>query len=436
MLQGFITSALVIDDDKEEVNDLIKYLEEKDIWTKYYHPNELETKSTSFNNRKLIFLDLYLQDERSSTENIALIRKYFKTIIDKDFGTYGVVLWTKHSNHFGEFCDKIYLKTNSFTLPLFVVSLEKNKYKTKGNYEGVLEELEEKLAKDVSSSFFIEWNKAVKKGSDCTISTLYDLFDTNDKKNKHLESVLYTLACNYTGIPQSSTANYDLQKDLVKSLMDTLQFETSNNYQNIQNLFSQPNNLTYNESAEEKTKVFSKLNSLLLLDFQNLSQDSVIPGNIYEIADENSPLYIKEILDKKNNEINIDTHDDFKNLKKRRICVEITPPCDFALNKKQSFSRIVGGIQMDYDKPILKGDKSLFKAENFYTFLYPVNIEGFEKPQMIIFDFYRFQTIKESELKDSSKYKILMKAKDKLFADILQKLSSHTARLGIAIMYP
>jgi len=39
-------------------------------------------------------------------------------------------------------------------------------------------------------------------------------------------------------------------------------------------------------------------------------------------------------------------------------------------------------------------------------------------------------------LKNSLEYKIIAKAKDKLFADVLQKLSSHTARLGIAILYP
>ncbi len=89
---------------------------------------------------------------------------------------------------------------------------------------------------------------------------------------------------------------------------------------------------------------------------------------------------------------------------------------------------------MDFNKEILKGNNSPFKTENYYTFLYPVKIEGYENPQMIIFDFYRFQTVKEDELKDSGKFKILMKAKDKLFADLIQKLSAHTARLGIAIL--
>lgn len=436
ILQEFITSALVIDDDLEEVKDLISYLEnEKDIWVKYFSPSDIESKTTFLNNRKIIFLDLYLDDSRSSTDNIALIRKYFKSIIGENFGTYGIVLWTKHTNHFEDFCDKIFQKSNPFTLPLFVIPLDKTKYKRNGSYQGVLEELEDKLEKDVASSFFVEWNKAVKLGSDNTITTLYNLFENNNKKNKHLEAVLYSLALNFTGIPKKEVKNYDLQKDLIKSLMDTLQFEITSSYIGVKELFTKQDKLEFNETADERSKIFSKLNSLLLLDIQNLSQNSPIPGNVYEIIDKTSPLYIKELIYKKNSE-DIDVHPDFKDFKKRRICIEITPPCDFAQNKKQSLSRIIGGLQMDFNKEILKGNNSPFKTENFYTFLYPVSIEGFQNPQMIVFDFYRFQTINESDLKNKDKFKIILKTKDKLFADIIQKLSAHTARLGIAVLYP
>lgn len=444
MLQEFITSALVVDDDYEEVKDLITYLEnDKDIWAKYYSPSDLESKTIPFNNRKIIFLDLYLDDSRSSTDNIAKIRKYFKSIIGKEFGTYGIVLWTKHTNHFEDFCDKIFQKNNPFTLPLFAIALDKTKYKKQGSYIGVLEELEEKLLNDVASSFFVEWNKAVKTGSDNTISTLYNLFDTNHKKNKYLEAVFFKLAQNHTGFPINTSIKIEdeeekrriksfLQKDLIKSLMDSLQVEISNNYQIVDILFKEINKLNYNENPEEKTIVFSKLNSLLLLDEHNLLQESPMPGYIYAILDQTSPLYINELLYKKANE-NIDTHADFKDLKKRRVCIEITPPCDFALSKKQSFSRIIGGLQIDYDKTLLN---NTFSTENYYKYLYPIIIPGFDKPQMIIFDFYRFQTINEDILKEQIKFKIILKAKDKLFADILQKLSSHTARLGIAVMYP
>jgi len=459
MLQEFITSALIIDDSEKEVEKLKEFLEEKDIWVKHYTPTELDNKTTAFNNRKLIFLDLYLDDSKQSVENIALIRKYFKTIISANFGTYGIVLWTKHSNHFNEFCNKIFNEKNPFTKPLFIVSLDKTKYSKQGNYNGILDELADVLKKDVSSSFFIEWNKAVKKGSDNTVSTLYNLFETNEKKNKHLEAVLFNLACNYTGIPVNITpkdnseqakeavkislkqVNPFLQKDLVKSLMDSLQVEISNSHNDVEDLFSNLDNLKY-EASEEKTKVFSKLNSLLLLDFHNLLQDVVLPGNIYEVVENQNPIYFNAFYHK-DNEIKLS---DFKDKKKdtngkeieepktiKRIAIEVTPPCDFAGKKKQLQSRVVGGIMLDFDDKLRE---KYFKGDGFYSFLHPIDIKDIKNPQMVIFDFYKFQTIKEDDLKDTSKYKIIAKAKDKLFADVLQKLSSHTARLGIAIMNP
>lgn len=447
MLQDFIKSALIIDDSANEVEKLIDFLEEKDIWVKHYTPSQLDGRITAFNNRRLIFLDLYLDDSRQSVDNIALIRKYFKIIIGDNFGAYGIVLWTKHSNHFDEFCNKIFNEKNLFTKPLFVVSLDKTKYSRQGNYDNILDDLVTALKKDVSSSFFIEWNKAVIKGSDNTIYTLYNLFNTNDKKNQHLEAVLFELACNYTGIPIDvkpkndseeaikqllSEVNPFLQKDLVKSLMDSLQVAISNNYESVQNLFSNPDRLKYDKN-DEKIKIFAKLNSLLLLDFHNLLQDTVIPGNIYEVVEKQNSIYFNKFYNSKGIEINVDENEDFRDKVNKRIAIEVTPPCDFAKKKKQLQSRVVGGIMLDDDNALR--DK-YFKGEGFYSFLYPIYIDGIEKSQMIIFDFYRFQTVKEDELRDNNRYKIFVKAKDKLFADVLQKLSSHTARLGIAIMNP
>ncbi len=434
MLKEFITSALIIDDKQSDIEGLMNYLNEQDIWAKHFTPEQLDKIIGPINNRKLIFLDLFLDEGDKLEGNISKIRKYFTNVLGLNYGSYGIILWSKDPEKSKEFTSKIFNTGGKYTRPLFVVSLDKVKYLKSNDYSTLLIDLEKELLNDVSASFFIEWNKAVKKGSDNTISTLYNLFDSNEKKTKHLESVLFSLACNFTGIPESNLKDYDLQKDLVKSLMDTLQFEVSNSYINTPQLFAkEPDKLIYNETPEERNIVYSKLNSLLLLDFQNLFQDSPIPGNIYEITDSESALYIKDVVYKKKIE-DIDIHLDFKDLAKRRICIEITPPCDFAQNKKQTFSRIVGGIQMDFNKEILRGSNSPFKTENYYTFLYPVKIEGYENPQMIIFDFYRFQTVKEDELKNPAKFKIIMKAKDKLFADLIQKLSAHTARLGIAIL--
>src|SRR5690606_3519197 len=109
-------------------------------------------------------------------------------------------------------------------------------------------------------------------------------------------------------------------------------------------LFSNPEALNYNDDENEKIKVFSKLNSLLLLDSDNLAQSIVVPGNIYEIIDNQNPIYFTEFYNNKGTEIKIDEHEDFIKKVNKRIAIEITPPCDFASKKKQYQSRVIGGI--------------------------------------------------------------------------------------------
>ncbi|VTX88591.1 Uncharacterised protein [uncultured Aggregatibacter sp.] len=86
---------------------------------------------------------------------------------------------------------------------------------------------------------------------------------------------------------------------------------------------------------------------------------------------------------------------------------------------------------LNYDKKI----KDIFKPARFYT-ICPLSISAYKEPQIIVFDFYRLQTISEKQLSQKDKYTIAMKAKNNLFADILQKLSSHMSRLGLAILEP
>lgn len=420
MLEEFITSAIIIDDKEEEITELVRFLDEKDIWVKHYSPTKLDDISNSFNNRKLIFLDLFLDESKGEIENIGLIRKYLKKIISSNFGTYGIVLWTKHEEYFQLFKTKLFEERNPFELPIFVISLDKMKYIQKNNYEDVLSDLEAKLRNDVASSFFIEWNKSVKKGSDNTITTLYNLFSNIEEKDKYLESMLLKLALNYTGAPQEIKQDYNLiQKDLVKSLMDTLQHEITNSYNKVDDLFKRKNNFTFVKAPD----IFPKLNSMLLLDTQNLSQENPIPGNIYVKVKNNKKdkdyfnSLLKEKLKKQGPEINY------------LIVLEVTPPCDFSQAKKNKHSRIIQGIILDYDKDI----ENKFKKERFYN-ISPILID--EKPKTIIFDFYRLQTISENQLSKKEKYQIKMKTKNALFADILQKLSSHMARLGVAILKP
>ena len=52
------------------------------------------------------------------------------------------------------------------------------------------------------------------------------------------------------------------------------------------------------------------------------------------------------------------------------------------------------------------------------------------------FDFRNIYIESDETMNDASSYKLLFKVKHRLFADILQKFSSHAARLGLSIVQP
>lgn len=431
MLKEFITSALIIDDNPDEITKLKELLEENDIWTKHYTPIELDNISNPINNRKIIFLDLFLDEGVDITNNIAKIRKYFSNLLGPNFGSYGIVLWTKHSEMLPLFKEKIYKTVGKYTPPLFVVAMDKTPYLKNGTYSPLFQDIDNELMKNISSSFFIEWNKAVKSSSDSTIYKLYSLFDCTEEESvemreKYLETVMYELALGYSGLPKqySEGENMFLQKELIKSLMDTLQFEIIQSYNSINELFKETFNLNFEQKDTNlKFNIFSKLNRDLLLDSTSISQEYAIPGTIYKLnSQEHDSLHIKDVITTvTKNEIDPNALD--------FIIVDISPPCDFSNSKKTKKSRTIEGAIINYDKKL----RDKFKQERFYI-LHPVYID--DTPKTIIFDFYSFQTILENELLDKNKYTPFLRIKNSLFSDILQKLSSHTARVGVSMLYP
>ncbi len=99
MIEKFIDSVLILDDVAEEITALQIHLEEKDIWVKYFSPTTLLAHPNKLKNRKLIFLDLHINNGLSSSDtkgHIAYIRKLFTEKIGIGFGTYGIIMWTAY----------------------------------------------------------------------------------------------------------------------------------------------------------------------------------------------------------------------------------------------------------------------------------------------------------------------------------------------------
>ena len=418
MIEKFIDSVLIIDDKEEEIVTLHNLLKSKDIWVKYKNPKECSSK---LRNRKIIFLDIYLSETATELKgHISEIRKILKAIIGQNFGTYGIVIWTNHFQHVDTFREKIHLDKGQYDLPLFICGLDKQKYLRDG-YDNLFSDLEAALKTNIASNFFINWSILVNQGRDKAITEIFNLVPDYQKQDKNLEFLLFKLAQNYTGMPIDKIDDYPLSVDAIKAFNDLLVSEVNTASKKL-SIFSSTKEIKYidNEKkiiqaetkinkSEELYNIFAEINSQLLIDQTYISQDKVIPGNVYAV---------------------IGADDQFKHPRlpdnSKPIIIEMTPPCDFSNNKSYK-PRVLAGYYYDSD-----GKKPT--SENFYKELYPLKIKGLDKSQIVIFDFSILGFIKAADLKDANKYKILFRTKDKLFADILQKMSSHIARLGLSII--
>ena len=101
LLDSYFDSAIIIDNIEEEGRIIERILNDHEIKTDFilFKP---ETEITSFKrNRKLIFMDLILDEDSSHpAKNISMLIRTLETVTNHpDFGLYGLIVWSKHSEN-------------------------------------------------------------------------------------------------------------------------------------------------------------------------------------------------------------------------------------------------------------------------------------------------------------------------------------------------
>lgn len=442
MIEEFIDSVLIIDDNEKEVQDLKKVLEEKDIWVTYLEPpkekQQIDGITKPYRNRKLIFLDLRLDETKKTIDNIStIIRPLLSKVISNDFGSYGIVMWTKHEKHISEFKRKIQKDNELYQMPLFVVQMDKSKY-LRDDFSNILSDLNTILKNSIAANFFINWSNLVQKGKDKAITSIFELVPDYEKQDKNLEFLLFKMAQNYTGIPfDKIDIDYLLSVDAIKAFNELLVYEINSSSQSL-NFLNNKNKISYKNNdgtyvppftktkniGDELLELFANLNTKLLIDEVNIRQDKIIPGNVYKVKEDGSKLKHPDLPEQA-----------------IPIVIEMTPPCDFS-NNKTIYPRVLSGFIMKWQKKKDSNGNELdepdfkvldkYKSEKYYSEIWPIKV--YNESKIIIFDFSILGFVDEEELKNKIKYELLFKVKDKLFADILQKMSSHTARLGLSVI--
>lgn len=409
--------VVIIDNSFEEIKSLKQLLESKDIGVDFYTPDVAKGICLK-KNRQLFFIDLSMNDAKSIPDNIStIIRPLLKKMISMDYGTYGLIMWTRHIEYLEEVKKRIQLDSDKYQLPLFILGLDKSKYIREGNFNKLFTDIDELIEKSNAAYFFLNWRRSVHLGVDRTIFDIYKLTPNYTTQEKELSYLMYKMALNYTGVPEKQLEGYNLSLDTYKSFDELLYSDLiAQQKDDSKTLFEGNGTNPWQDNLVNSVNMFSKLNSKFLIDEINLYQDIIVPGNIYRILEDNCLLKINGAPKKS-----------------ERIAIELTPPCDFS--HKKVISRIVAGfmIECPITEEKIKKYNKIFKADYRYI-IWPIHFDG--KNRFICFDFRYTDGLNDLNLKDSSKYELIFRVKHRLFADILQKFSSHAARLGLAIIQP
>ena len=445
LLSEIVNRVIIIDDTEADIKHLRDVLEPEDITVEGYLPEQLKGKLFK-RSRQLIFMDLYLNRNLKLNQNIDKIINILSTNLSESFGLYGLVVWTDSDNdvdnvkrRIGETyknyleslekrteskteSDEVGVKSVPIRPPLFIVNLSKKKYLEENSYTGLLPDLQKKLQEDTAACFFTSWYSSVIKGVGDSIHDIYRLAPKYPERNEELPYLLYKLGINHVGINEENVPPYDkITEDAFKAFDELLEADLSSQERITQPLKDIPVKKPWDGDQQKKRLISAQLNSKLFIDAENISKLEIVPGNVYKVLDEKSPLIISDKPDLVTTNVK-----EFIN-----IAIELTPPCDYS--HKKVGSRLVGGyafvIPNINAETLKKISKKIDDGEKFYS-LWLVQIDG--NVMALSFDFRYLYTPSESDLKNEKQYQLWFRAKPKLFADVLQKFSSHAARLGLS----
>lgn len=438
LLNSFINNVIILDDQESEILELKNYLLSQDIKVDYYSdPKKLLVKK-QIHAKDLIILDFMLLEDES---NIATVMSTsIRPILEKHFNKnhpYGIIIWSKHDEDymlkFYDILKNDTILSHKYDTPIFIINLDKNSYLSKQKqYKTILKDINNELNNSITSSFFISWNEIVKLGVYRSIRDIYTLSGDYNLYNERLQTILHKIAINYTGCQENVIKNnYNLTMDAYKSLTSLLHSDVMGTQSNskIRNIFSKAQ--LKQLSDDESLKTNALLNTKLFLDDSNLTNKIILPGNIYIVNEKNDFLFSssqrKELLEKmwkKVKELGIKK----KSITITNIAIELTPPCDFS--NKKILSRFVFGIKIDIQSEYFKDIYKQIKKANYLYFLAPLAIVN-NYYSILIFDFRNLASLTQNQINDNCT--VLIKARENLFADILQKFSSHASRLGISL---
>ncbi len=391
VLSKYISGTIFIDDKIEDIQNLKKYFEIYNIWSKFINPMEFEEKSINYNylGARLVFLDL--QYEMSGEAEINRAVNILRILSQKGVKNFILVVWSLHNDQIDELKQCIDEKMKE-TRPLFILDAQKGECSNL-DPEQFNERMNEIFEKNIEENplvySLLEWEKSTLLASRDTFNDVMSLANNNILE---LNRVLLQMA-------KTSTEGNNM-KSSFKYLHDILS-------DNILKYGEDIIDIKLKEEAVDQELKW-KLNTLQMIKKDKL--DKRKPGDVYlfEIEAIEKDRLIKEIFgDVKISKENV-----------LPIKLDITPPCTF--NKSNISIFIEGIVILDYSDEIKAKLGNLKK--NFLVNYYYED----EKKNALLLDFIKVRYSNKEDIH----LKKIFRLGTEFRSSIQQQFGSFLTRIG------
>lgn len=455
----WVSSAIIIDDQWEQVEKLDEQLNLNGVSTLYIDP-VTDPEVNFLKNIDLIFLDIDYGNGGSPKNQASFAVNFVMDVLNSNCSPYGVVVWSRepdleHVDDDGApssiidslkkyFYDKAFDKPK----PLFVIDLEKSSWLDK-DISPLFDTLKEKLNDHKMAQFFSTWKKEVLSASAKTYSDMRELAEEikdeptlDDVDASYFELLKYATYTHY-GFPRGD--GDDLEKILARYsfcyissvLHDNLNSQFSK--QDLNDVFEDSKDSIREQLSTHGVQIQECHNTLCRILKQNkvgLDKDAekALKGAVGDVASLYNETSIHSVLARLNFRALYDVVQDdildlpgviyskeFKN--KGEVVINITPPCDVAQGKKDAGLFLTGKLHTytTYSNALT----SFYRKDGERYFKTPPAL--FEDGKFAVFYFDLRDIVREIDNKECKAGYML---KDSVFADLMQNFGQHNSRLG------
>ena len=373
-------SIVILDDKYTEAEPLIKFLSKNNKSFRYYdgNPENLPSNTNEKEATRLVFLDYNLTEGTpSSSSQVSTIFGNLNKIIDKDNGPYFILLWSKNRNDDQEFNNDMrhVYESHPHLKPLEIKCLNKADYfeSTSGSYQfnrDKAAEFQEELERMASSiellEFYSSWenkilltsqkliNKTSEIGEGISAKQLVHLlshinleqFSRNVENEQLIVAAYQSLNTVFSSYLNHKIEDIKLSKEHFSKISEVDGYEV--NSSRVNSWF----NINTIENPSRIGQVFC-IDNGSFLDY-NIVKRERMRGRFIKVATEKM------------------TGEDYF----KTVCLEISPECDVAQNKRE-FYRVIPGMVIS---------ESLMKTI-FETFTNTNRLNRDQKNQALIYFF-------------------------------------------------